>query len=224
MSAETGRVQVWDWTIRVFHWSLVIAVIGMWWTAEQGYMAWHKWLGAGLVGLLTYRLIWGMIGPKTARLGRLVTNLGQIVPYLSALRRGEHKKAFGHNPLGGLSVLALLGLLILQTMTGLFAIDVNGLASGWFGHTISFELGRSVADLHELSFDVLAILNGVHVLAILAYWVLLRANLTEAMITGTQARDDFDDSVQSMTAPITRISVALTIAVMAACAVIWFGR
>ena len=67
MTQDTRKVLVWDWTVRLFHWSAVLLVGLMWWTAEQGIMDWHRRLGLLLVGLLSYRIVWGLIGSRTAR-------------------------------------------------------------------------------------------------------------------------------------------------------------
>ena len=218
------RVKVWDWSVRVFHWTLVVMIAAMWWTAEQGHMIWHKWLGAGLIGLLIYRLIWGLIGPKTARLYTLVPHPKKLLSYLRSLRPGHHTRSFGHSPLGGLAVLGLLGLLWVQTGTGLFAVDVNGLASGWFGHLISFDLGRAIADFHEQIFDILLLMIGLHLLAITAYALILRTNLITPMITGEQARETASEVGSAARAPIVKIVAATTLAAIFVTAIIWFGR
>ena len=218
------RVRVWDWSIRVFHWTLVLLVVAMWWTAEQGHMEWHKRLGAGMVGLLIYRLVWGVIGPKSARLYNLIPRSNQFLAYVSSLKTRQYSPSFGHSPLGGLAVLALLSLLILQTGTGLFAVDVNGLASGWFGHLISFDLGRSMADFHETSFDFLVYMIALHLLAITAYRFLLKANLITPMITGFQTRADGSEPVTSVTAPVFRSGIAVIAAIGSAILVISVGR
>jgi cytochrome b len=199
-------------------------VLAMWWTAEQGYMEWHKRLGVGMVGLLAYRLVWGIIGPKPARLLSLVPGPNQLIAYLRSLRTRQYVPSFGHSPLGGLAVIALLTLLLVQTATGLFAVDVNGLASGWFGHLISFDLGRTMADFHETSFDLLVYMIILHLLAIASYAVLLKANLIIPMITGYQSRDETDGAVTSVAAPILRVAIAITIAAGLSLAIIWFGR
>ena len=218
------RVRVWDWSIRVFHWVLVLMIAGMWWTAEQGYMQWHKWLGARLTGLLVYRLVWGIVGPKTARLHTLIPRVSALVDYLKSLRTSKHRRSFGHSPLGGLAVLTLLGLLWVQTGTGLFSVDVNGLASGWFGHWISFDLGRNIADIHEQVFDLLLAMIGLHLLAIAGYAIFLRTNLVTPMITGKQDTDDASERNSDVTAPVARVMIALVLAACSIAGIVWLGR
>ena len=67
--AGSTRILVWDGALRLFHWSAVLLVAAMWWTAENGVMDWHRRMGMILVGLLAFRIVWGLIGPQTARFG-----------------------------------------------------------------------------------------------------------------------------------------------------------
>lgn len=224
MAEGQTRVRVWDWTIRVFHWSLVLLVAAMWWTADQGYMMWHKWLGTGLLAVLVYRLVWGLIGPRSARLLGLLPRPSALIGYVKDLANRPYRRSLGHNPIGGLSVLALLSVLFVQTISGMFTVDVNGLASGWFGHLISFDVGRAVSDIHDMSFDVLLVLIGLHVLAIATYAIVLKANLIGPMLTGYQTRTTVPSDYTPAKASILRFACAFGIAALFAGAVIWFGR
>ncbi|HTE42022.1 MAG TPA: cytochrome b/b6 domain-containing protein, partial [Steroidobacteraceae bacterium] len=90
----------------------------------------------------------------------------------------------GHNPLGALSVLALLVLLLTQISLGLFAVDVDGIESGPLSHLVSFDVGRQCAEIHEWIFNALMVFTALHVAAILYYLLLRRDNLIGPMITG----------------------------------------
>ena len=223
MVSDPIRIRVWDWTIRLFHWLLVGLVAGMWWTAEQGYMGWHKWLGLSLVWLLTYRIVWGVIGSKTARLLSLIPTPGELWSYLSSLRSGPYVPSFGHNPLGSLSVLALLVVITLQIGSGLFAIDVDGLFSGWLGRYVSFDLGRSFAEFHETIFNLLVALIALHVIAVLVYLALLKTNLIGAMITGQQVRDAEPADYKPVEASPFRVIVSALVGLSAVWLIISFG-
>lgn len=224
MASEQSRTLIWDWTIRVFHWSLVLLVAGMWWTAEQGWMFWHKWLGLALVGLLAYRLVWGLIGPAPARLMPLVPRPHTLVAYIRKLSERPYQASFGHNPLGGLSVLALLGLLLVQLGSGLISVDVDGLVSGWFGHLVSFDMGRAAAEFHETSFNVLLGFIILHLIAILAYTMVLRANLIGPMVTGRRSDEQTPEPEFDAGASLLRACTAIGAGVLAAVLVLWFGR
>ncbi len=129
----------------------------------------------------SFRLIWGLVGGSTARFASFVRPPERVVEYM---RGAEHSRRAGHNPVGGYSVLAMLLLLALQVASGLFATDVDGLASGPLSYMVSFDQGRGAAALHELSFNVLLAVIGLHVVAILFYLFVRRRNLVRPMITG----------------------------------------
>ena len=195
----------------------------MWWTAEEGHLVWHKWLGLILLALLVYRLIWGVIGPASARLLPLIPKPAALLGYIRSLTKRPYVSALGHNPLGGLSVLALLTLLILQAGSGLFAVDVDGLASGWFGRFVSFDTGRAFSDFHEASCDVLLAFIVLHISAIALYAVVLRANLVGPMVTGYQSRTSVPEGHGPVTVSPIRFGVAVLIALATAWLIVWFG-
>lgn len=184
MSKDYASHKIWDITLRAFHWSLALLIAMMWWTAEQGDMELHRKLGLGVLGLIVYRIYWGFAGPSTARFADLPIRPHQILSYLPQLRAERYYPQGGHNPLASLSVLAMLAAAAFQVSTGLFAIDVDGLESGPLAKFVSFETGRSLAELHELSFNVLLGLIGLHLVAIGYYALALTTDLISPMITG----------------------------------------
>lgn len=209
MAAGEPRVLVWDWAVRLFHWLIVLGVALMWWTGEQGMMDWHRRLGLCLLGLLVFRLVWGVIGPPTARFARMAVRPGAVLGYFRDLLGGRHKPAFGHNPAGTLSVVAILLALATQVGTGLFAVDVDGLESGPLATLVSFETGRQLAEIHEASFNVLVALVVLHVAAIATYLVAFRDNLVRPMVTGRRARADFAEAdLADNRAGLVRVGVA----------------
>lgn len=204
-----AKVHVWDLPTRLTHWLFVAAVGTSWWTAETGRMEWHRWAGYLLLALVLFRLYWGFVGSSTARFANFVRGPRAIASYL----RGAWTMRPGHNPLGALSVLALLGLLLAQVVLGLFAVDVDGIESGPLSLYVSFETGRVCAEWHERVFNVLMAVVTLHIVAVLYYLVFKRQNLVGAMITGRRA------FVGTM-APLTRASwVRLVIGVLLASAI-----
>jgi cytochrome b len=161
---------------------MVTLVAFSWWSAENHEMERHYASGLTLLGLVVFRLIWGIIGGSTARFSSFVRSPAQLISYLRT-PGGMPAKA-GHNPLGGYSVLVLLALLSVQVGSGLFAVDVDGLESGPLSFLISFDQGRIAAELHEISFNLLLVMIALHVLAILFYLVARGRNLIGPMITG----------------------------------------
>jgi cytochrome b len=191
VTSEASQRLIWDWTIRLFHWWIVFTIPMMWWTAEQGLMDWHRRLGMMLFSLVVFRLVWGLIGARTARFVPMLISLRQLGGYVRNLTNGAHKISYGHSPLGVLSVFALLLALTTQISTGLFSVDVDGLESGPLAVLISFDLGRELADLHELNFNILCALIVLHVAAILGYRFVLGDRLIKPMITGHRPNADF---------------------------------
>lgn len=191
MAVGTTRTAIWDWALRLVHWLAVLLVPLMWWTAEQGMMDWHRRFGLTLLALIIFRLIWGVIGPWTARFLPMVRQLGSLPTYARTAHRRKDHASFGHNPLGVLSVFALLLALSVQMGTGLFAIDVDGLESGPLAVFVSFDLGREIAEFHEFNFDIVVIFIALHVAAIAFYQFVLKDNLVQPMVTGRRAREDF---------------------------------
>jgi cytochrome b len=179
------RVRVWDLPIRLVHWLFVVLIPASWWTAETGRLEWHRWSGYALLGLLLFRVYWGFCGSSTARFSRFVRGPRAIASYL----RGSWAVVPGHNPLGALSVLLLLGLLALQIALGLFAVDVDGIESGPLSEFVDFKVGRTAAGWHEVVFNVLVTVIALHVLAVLYYLWMRKQNLVGAMLSGQRSFD-----------------------------------
>ncbi|MEJ2459513.1 MAG: cytochrome b/b6 domain-containing protein, partial [Novosphingobium sp.] len=112
MSETPATARIWDPAIRLFHWLLVGFVGFSWWTGEQHDMEWHRLSGYAILALLVFRLFWGFAGPHTARFGQFVKGPGAVLAYAKTLGSKQAHAADGHNPLGGWSTLALIGVLL----------------------------------------------------------------------------------------------------------------
>jgi cytochrome b len=143
---ETVTVRVWDLPIRVIHWALVGLIGFSWYSAAAGQMEWHRWSGYGVTALIVFRLIWGFAGSSTARFASFVRGPAAVGAALAKLGERRPASGIGHNPLGGWSVLALLLVLATQVISGLFAVDIDGLESGPLSDRVSFETGRAFAE------------------------------------------------------------------------------
>jgi cytochrome b len=173
-------------------------------------MDYHRYSGYALLGVLVFRVYWGFLGSSTARFAQFVKGPRTVWRYLrtqlqlstspSAAASPSQisepsaysllpsaRTSIGHNPLGALSVLALLILLLTQVSLGLFTVDVDGLESGPLSSWISFEMGRACAKAHAVVFNILLALIALHVAAVLFYWIVKRDNLIGPMITGCKA-------------------------------------
>jgi cytochrome b len=178
---SSTAIRVWDWPVRLTHWLFVACITVSWWSAEEHEMQWHRYSGYALLGLLIFRIYWGFAGSSSARFSQFLRGPGKVIAYLR--KREEHRDA-GHNPLGGWSVLAMLSLMLAQVLIGLFVSDVDGLESGPLSHLVSFSTSRTLAEIHEIVFNVILTLAGLHIAAIVFYLLVKRDNLIVAMLTG----------------------------------------
>ncbi|MFL6856623.1 MAG: cytochrome b/b6 domain-containing protein [Allosphingosinicella sp.] len=179
-SGGRPRVRIWDAPTRIVHWAMAALIPFSWWTATHDQLERHRASGYALLGLLLFRLIWGVAGSETARFARFVKGPRAILAYL----RGAGPAAAGHNPLGALSIVAMLAALALQIGLGLFAVDEDGIESGPLSWRVDFDTARWAAGLHHKMFWLVAGLAALHVAAILFYAIRRRRNLVTPMVTG----------------------------------------
>ncbi len=163
-----------------------------WWSAETDRDNLHLWFGYAILLVLLFRLLWGLVGSSTARFGSFVRGPAAVLTYVRSRFRWVEP---GHTPLGALSVIALLGLLLFQVGSGLIALDEDGLFGGPLTHLVSIATSDAARELHEEAFDLLEILVVVHVAAILLYRLVAGLNLLGPMITG---KADLAPGVQPM--------------------------
>ena len=211
-------VRVWDLPTRLFHWALVVCVIGQIVTANVGgnWMNWHLRLGYTVLTLLLFRLVWGFVGGHWSRFSSFLYAPSTVLNYLRGQARPEHR--VGHNPLGAFSVFALLAILLLQVGSGLFSDD----EIAFTGPLVSMVSGEAVSlatSYHKNvgKFIVLALVV-LHLLAIVYYRFAKKENLVRPMIVGdkqfTTAVPNARDSTQSR---------LLALGVLCLCALVVYG-
>ena len=204
------KIRIWDLPTRLFHWLLVMAVIGSFVSVKLGgnAMIWHGRFGYIVLALIFFRLIWGFVGTHHARFAQFIKSPKAILAYLK-----NPAETPGHSPLGAISVIVLIALFLAQALAGLFASDdiafdgplVKYVASTWVELLTSF---------HRLNEWVLLTLVGVHLGAILYYKYAKKINLISAMITGDKEWADTaplvqDDSKVRLKAMALLIAIAL---------------
>jgi len=180
-----ARRLVWDWPVRVFHWGLVVSILGAFITNRLGvsYFAYHAFFGYTVIVLVAFRIFWGFLGPRHARFASFVKGPKAVLRYLHANGRGWKTRHAGHNPLGAAMVLLLLGLLAAQAAFGLFAND-EILEAGPFAGLVSKSLSLDLTSLHRKLFYLIAGAAGLHVAAVLWHWRVKGENLIAAMVNG----------------------------------------
>lgn len=183
MSRE--RIKLWDLPTRLFHWLLVFLVSAAVVTANIGgnAMDWHGRIGVMILGLITFRLIWGFVGSTHVRFMNFWPKPSSIRAYLRGNWHG-----IGHNPLGALSVLALLALICLQVATGLFSNDDIAFNGPLF-ELINKELSDRLTSVHKLSIKALMALIVLHLGAVAFYVIVKKDRLVKPMITGWKEVD-----------------------------------
>ena len=187
--AVRARVPAWDVATRLFHWSLMALIVFAWWSVENHHLDWHKTAGSAVAGLLVFRLWWGFFGGSTARFGDFLRGPKALAAYLFG-RGDKGRPSLGHNPLGGLSVIALLLTCIAVVGFGLFAVDTDGLESGPLSFLVDYDQGRLASKLHDYAFQVLEALVVLHLLAIAFYTFVKRQPLVDAMLDGRKPAED----------------------------------
>lgn len=179
-------IKVWDLPTRLFHWLLFALVVGSIVSVKIGgnAMIWHGRFGHLIFGLIVFRIVWGFTGSTYARFGQFVRGPGTVIEYLKGRWRGV-----GHNPLGALSVLGLLGIIAFQATSGLFANDDIAF-NGPLYRAVSSTTSNQISGLHRQAEWFIYALVALHVLAVLFYTLVKKDNLLGPMITGTKTVND----------------------------------
>jgi cytochrome b len=210
-----AHVRAWDLPTRLFHWALVLLVIGAYVTRKYSdTLTWHIWNGYAILVLVVFRVLWGFVGSSTSRFASFL-----YWPWTSArygldflLRRPRF--FLSHNPLGSLAAFAMLGLIALQGLLGLFSYDDHDSIDGGplSGRAAAATVAAATA-WHLWLFYLLLTVIGVHILANILYLVWKRENLITPMFTGRKPAKPFEDQPEAEIAPAWRAIACLLLAV-----------
>ena len=168
---EEATIKVWDPFLRLFHWSLAVSFLVAWVSAD----AWddlHIWAGYAAAGLIAFRLLWGLIGPRYARFRQFLRAPGSELRFLGAMLKGREARYIGHNPAGAAMIL---GLLLVMATTAL---------TGWMYTTEAFWGVDWVEDTHEALANLLLAMVLLHIAGVILASLRHRENLVAAMVTG----------------------------------------
>jgi len=209
------QIKVWDPLVRIFHWSLLLFFTLAYFTGEEESSI-HIYSGYIVLGLIIFRLIWGLIGSKYARFTQFVCAPKEIISYTKAFLSLSPKHYLGHNPLGGVMVLMLLASLFVVTLSGLklyaveegegpfAAIDNISLVSNAYADKLYADEDQEDEnegdgneegeyfweDIHEASADFMVFLIFLHIAGVLVSGRIHNENLIKAMITGKKNIDN----------------------------------
>lgn len=189
-------IRVWDLPIRLFHWLLVICIAGSFATIKlsDGLIQWHAYFGYSILTLLIFRIIWGFVGSTHARFLSFLPTPKSLLDYL----RGKSLHVLGHNPLGALSVFALLFALSVQVTTGLF-VDDEIAFQGPLAKYVSSSVVSLFSQIHEANQVVIYILVTIHIAAIVYYRKFKGEDLIKPMINGDKEIDPSEEAKYSPT-------------------------
>ena len=156
-------IQLWDKAIRIYHWSQLLLLIGLWFSAEQGYLVLHQLFAYSLAALLISRILWGFVGSETARFSHFLQSPWQLVQMWNKAKRG-----IGHRGLSGYMSLTLMLLLALQFISGLMTTD-DVMTEGPLYSAVSSDWSSFASWFHHNNFNLLLALIAVHVVAALVH-------------------------------------------------------
>ena len=187
MTGHYHYAPVWDLTTRLWHWTLALSVITGWFLGEFrsfSTIEWHFYCGYLTGALVLFRYAWGFLGPQPIRFGTLFASTRHVFSYLRTIGRREPSGLEGHNPLGSLSVFALLLALTVQVTSGLFSEDDGLFSAGPLASEVAGSVVRQMTQIHHIGARVILVLVIMHLGAIAFYAIYKRENLVSAMING----------------------------------------
>ena len=212
-SSAPDSVKVWDPLVRIFHWSLVAAFVIAYLTGDEESTI-HIYSGYAVIGLVLFRIVWGLIGTRHARFWDFVYRPSAIIQYAREFFIGRPKRYLGHNPLGGAMILLLLGSLLATGVTGYLMLGSDGVEGAQAEASITpapatahaaggiiasayadddddegeedghHEHGGLLGEIHEFFANFTLFLVFLHVGGVLLSSLRHRENLVRAMVTG----------------------------------------
>ena len=175
-------MRVWDLPLRVFHWSFMICVFGAIASGKMENWDIHERFGLAIMGLVTFRIIWGFIGSSTARFANFVRGPAAFIAALRDLRQKRSTTEAGHSAVGGYATIALLFIPLMMALTGAFSTD-DILFDGPFYHLMP-EWSKQAGMMHEIGEKFIFLIIALHIGALAYYYFAIRKNLIPPMVTG----------------------------------------
>ena len=185
-----NEVKVWDPLVRIFHWTLVGALLAAYFT-EDDLLKPHVWAGYIVIVAVFFRMFWGFFGSEHAKFKDFVTSPKTAIRYLQATSQLRAKRYIGHNPAGGLMIVIMLTSLLLTTLCGIAAYGAaenSGPMAGWFMR--NNQTWKAVLKAaHELSANFILFLAFLHICGVVLESMIHKENLIRAMWTGSKKNE-----------------------------------
>ena len=190
MRKQNSQVRVWDPLVRVFHWTLALAFVTAWIT-EDDWLDLHVPAGYTVLGLLLFRIVWGVIGTRHARFTDFVRSPATTLAYLRDVMAVRARRYLGHNPAGGAMVIALLASLAITTLSGLALYGYKEFSGPLADLLYSAPdwLGDPLEDIHEFSANFTLLLILLHLAGVALTSLQHRENLVRSMFTGYKRQE-----------------------------------
>lgn len=171
-----GR-RVVDAPTRMFHWLFALSFVGAYVSADgERWRALHVTLGYTLAGLLALRLLYGLFGPRHARLGPMLRRLAGVRGWLHSAADAARRRT-----LRGIDWRSGQNLLLAAAVVALLVLALPLALSGYAAYS---EWGHWLEELHESFGEAMLAVVLAHVGAIAALSVLRRRNQALPMLTG----------------------------------------
>jgi cytochrome b len=179
-------VKVWDGWVRLWHWSIVFLIPFSYLTARAHRWDLHMYSGYALLTLVSFRILWGLVGSEPARFLTFVRSPFAALAHLAKARREEGPdRELSHNPAGAWMVVILITLLLTQAVTGLFAYD-QIFTYGPLARQVSEETRDLATSIHIRVINFIFAVIVLHILAIIWYRLFKGHDLVQAMMIGTK--------------------------------------
>jgi len=219
LEEQPKTLKVWDLPVRILHWSLVILFIAAYVTNWLGaeYFTYHLWTGYAVIVLVSFRILWGLVGTYHARFINFVRNPIATTKYAFSFIKKSDKHYAGHNPLGALMVIALLLGSLVQAVTGLFTNDEIFNVGPLYAY-VTDELSLKLTSLHRQIFYWILGAIALHILAVVFHVWFKRDNIVKAMFTGKKNAEGLEGEP---TIKSSRIWLAVIIVVALALGLAW---
>jgi cytochrome b len=179
---KQDKIMVWDVAVRLFHWSLVANFVVAYFTQEDDYYP-HLYAGYAVLGLLAFRLVWGLVGPRYARFSSFLYRPAVVLDYVRDMTALHPRRYLGHNPAGGVMIVLLLLCLLTIALSGI-VLDAGENRNGPLAATRAFLYKDIAEEVHEGATNTALGLIALHLLGVLYSSLINRENLVRAMITG----------------------------------------
>ncbi|AZF65946.1 cytochrome b/b6 domain-containing protein [Pseudomonas sp. LBUM920] len=174
MAGESLRL--WDPLVRLFHLSIAGVFVANYFFNEAG-DGWHVWLGYYAMAWLLVRLVWGFVGPRSARWSDFWPSPARLSAHVRRVLDGRGLHRLGHSPIGALVMLLMMSALLTLGISGFLMQEVDALwGADW------------PLQVHEATANVLLGLVCVHVLAAVYESLQVKDNLPLSMLTGRRKR------------------------------------